>query len=118
MKIVRLMLVLAAVLGIAALTGCGLFPGKIVVQNNSIYTVYEVYISPSDESSWGDDWLTGSIAPGSSEEFEGVGADDYDIMAIEGGGGGWVTGDIVGEPVSVRAFKTYTWTLTNSDYIP
>lgn len=116
MKIARF--VLAVVFMVAALTGCGLFSGTVVVLNNSTYTVVVVNISSVDDSTWGEDWLTGSIAPGASAQFDGVGAGSYDLKAVELGGGFWLTGEYVGEPVSVPACGIYFWTLIDADILP
>ena len=115
MKIARF--ILAAVFVIAALTGCGLFSGTVVVQNNSSFTVIEVNISSVDDLSWGEDWLTTSIAPGASAEFSGVTPGSYDLQAIELGGDYWVTGGNFGEPVIVQACKTNLWILTDADIL-
>lgn len=54
----------------------------VTLYNNSGQTVCYVYISPSTEDSWGDDWLGSSetVASGDSREFE-VAVGTYDVMA-------------------------------------
>ena len=104
--------VLAAVLVIAALTGCSLFQATITINNNSSYTVTQVYISPSDETDWGDDLLDATIPPGESLEFTGICADTYDLMVVENLGGGWVTANF-----EMKSGQNYAWPLYDADYI-
>jgi hypothetical protein len=83
--------VLAASLAIVALTGCRLFLGESTLRifNSSSYTINDVFISSVNDSSWGADWLSSTIAPGNSCDFTGIIAGDYDIKAEEIGGGYW-----------------------------
>ena len=111
MKIVRWFVAAAFVL--ATLAGCNLFQGTIGVQNDSSYTVIAVFISPSSDSSWGDNWLDTSIPPGAFVEIDSFCADTYDLMAMESGGGGWIAFGL-----DVMAGSSYYWTLTNATYIP
>jgi hypothetical protein len=110
MKIVRWFVAAAFVL--ATLAGCNLFQGTISVQNSSGYTVIAVFISPSTDSNWGDNWLDTSILPGASVQIDSFCADTYDLMAMEPGGGGWLAFGL-----EVKAGSSYYWTLTDANYI-
>lgn len=103
---------LAALLAVAALSSCSLFQATLTIYNTSSYTVTQVYISPSDETDWGDDWLDATIPPGSSYEFDGICADTYDLLVIESFGGGWVRGAF-----EMKSGQNYAWNLYDADYI-
>ena len=98
-----LVLALALVLALMlALTGCG---GKsasssrrrsnddedrnptieVSIENSSGYKLYQVFISPSSSSSWGDDLLNGDILrPGNSTDLTVEGEEgDYDIRFVD-----------------------------------
>ena len=80
MKTVRWLL--AALLVIAALSGCRLLLGEATLRvvNSSTEDIFTVYISPSYESNWGSDWLVGSIpADGGYRDFPDIIACDYDV---------------------------------------
>ena len=50
--------------------------------NESVYTICDVYISPSVNLDWGEDWLVdGEIAPGESYSFP-LSSGQYDIMLL------------------------------------
>jgi len=104
--------VLAAALVIAALTGCSLFQATLTIYNTSSHTVSEVYISPSDELYWGDDWLAATIPPGGDYEFTGIRADTYDIMVVSTEDGGWVR-----SAMEMKSGQNYAWNLYDVDYI-
>jgi hypothetical protein len=80
-----LKLVMAAIL-VFALAGCSLFltpKASVQLVNNSSFTVYYVYISPSSSGSWGSDWLnsTETIVPGDMRVFTGIEPGTYDLEA-------------------------------------
>lgn len=52
----------------------------ITVKNQSPYDVCYVYISASDQESWGDSWLDGKIASGKSKAFQVDTAAEHDVM--------------------------------------
>lgn len=52
----------------------------ITVKNQSPYDICYVYISASDQESWGDSWLDGKIASGKSKAFQVDTAGEYDVM--------------------------------------
>lgn len=56
--------------------------GNLTLVNNSGTTVCYVYISPTSDTTWGDDWLGSSetISNGSSRSFT-VTPGDYDLRA-------------------------------------
>lgn len=54
----------------------------LVVQNNTSYTIYWLYVSPSSDDSWGQDQLGSNvISPGSSFRLVGIVPGTYDIRA-------------------------------------
>lgn len=54
-----------------------------VINSTSSTTICYVYISPTTESTWGDDWLgaTEVISPGDRRTFDGITPGDYDLRA-------------------------------------
>jgi len=103
---------IAALLVVAALSSCSLFQATLTIYNTSSYTVTEVYISPVDEDTWGDDWLDASIPPGGSYEFDGICADTYDLLVIESFGGGWVRGAF-----EMKSGQNYAWNLSDAAHL-
>ncbi len=56
--------------------------GVVKINNMSSNNITEVYISPSANTEWGQDWLTGTIAPGSNYAWT-VEPGTYDIKIID-----------------------------------
>lgn len=86
------------VLSLALVTGCGgdddiVDPPKpddpaIKVQNNSALTIVDVFYSSCSATVFGDDRLSGSIAPGQSQTFtEDVEAGCFDVLVVNSDGG-------------------------------
>jgi hypothetical protein len=64
-------------------------PASIVVQNNSAFTIVDVYYSACSATSYGSDRLAGAIAPGASHSFtDDVSGGCYDILVVSDTGGG------------------------------
>ncbi len=79
------------------------------IVNNSSYTIYYVYISPSSSSTWGDDQLGEStIAPGYYYDFT-LTPDTYDLKA-EASGHVLLATEY---SVSFADGETKTWTLSD-----
>lgn len=78
---------------------------SLEVINNSTGIVAELYISPSDSDSWGDDQLGGvAIKSGGSYIIEGLTNDTlYDLKAVD------VDGNIVESIYNVSVYGWYTW---------
>jgi hypothetical protein len=58
-------------------------PAGIKIQNNSAFTIVDVYYSSCSATSFGSDRLGGAIAPGSSQTFtDGVSAGCYDVLVV------------------------------------
>jgi hypothetical protein len=53
----------------------------VTLQNNSGQTVCYVYISPSDQATWGDDWLGVDVVPSGSSYVFNAPPDTYDLKA-------------------------------------
>ncbi len=80
----------------------------IRVQNNSQFTVVDVYISSCTASTWGDDRYDGALGPGESTTFDDVGAGCYDILVSGSGDVGWELSNQI-----VSSGKITVVTLTN-----
>jgi len=74
--------------------------------NNSSYTITVVNISPEDDTSWGEDYLAGTIASGGTGWFEDIRAGTYDLRAMDASANEWTYDGAVLEPDDV-----WTWTL-------
>jgi hypothetical protein len=57
----------------------------IKIQNNSQYTVVDIYFSSCSAGSWGEDRYAGAMGPGESQTFENVSPGCYDIKAVTSG---------------------------------
>jgi hypothetical protein len=81
--------------------------GGIVVENNSGYSVYYLYIAPCGSSSWGPDLLGSQVLPsGYQLEFTEVPPGCYDLLAESSGDMYWEA-----DPFNVTAGQVYTVTL-------
>ncbi len=82
----RIILALGALALIAATLACSIGggggSGAFVLENRSGQTICYVFISPSSQSTWGDDWLgsTEVVEDGQTREFN-VSPGDYDLRA-------------------------------------
>jgi hypothetical protein len=99
---------IAALLVLAALTGCSLFQKRatLAIVNNSSYTITVVNISPEDDTSWGGDYLAGTLVSGGTDYFEDIRAGTYDLRAQNASAITWAYYGAVLEPDEV-----WTWTL-------
>jgi len=79
----------------------------LTLSNDSGWDVCYVYISPSDSTTWGDDWLGAEevIASGDSRTFQ-VSMDTYDLKAED------CDHSILAEEYEVDIFEPLEWTLT------
>ena len=51
--------------------------------NNSTYSVDQLYVSPTTATTWGDDQLSSTLAPGNTFTLTGVACDKaYDILVV------------------------------------
>lgn len=91
MKNIKWLVLAISVLAVAALA-CGSGGGgggggrsgsaSLTVVNNSSTDIWYVYISPSDEETWGDDWLGSKvISAGESYTITGIQPGTYDLLA-------------------------------------
>lgn len=81
---------------------------ELTVVNNSSNTVTAVYVSPCEDTSWGSNRLSGTIAPGASKKVNGSYlAGCYDLRADGSNSANWVR---MGWSASPGA---QSWTITN-----
>jgi hypothetical protein len=82
---------------------------SLTVVNNSSQAVFYLYISPTTNSSWGDDQLGASTIPaGSSYTFTGLTPGSYDLKAEDSGH------NIIQTWMGVSLTGSVTWTLPSS----
>lgn len=82
----------------------------LIVQNNSSTSVWYLYVSPTEDSSWGSDVLGSSTIPSGSSYTHTVSNCDrsYDLRAEDSGSGYWESWD-----VSMSCGGTTEWSLTD-----
>lgn len=80
--------------------------GTLIVVNNSIKDVCYVFVSPTDSTSWGNDWLGDStiLESGETDNIT-VGAGIYDLQAAD------CDGNAIAEQYDVDLNTGQTWTL-------
>ena len=86
--------------------GGGSGGGGVTLVNNSEATICYVYISPSEDQYWGDDWLGSSetLPPGSERSFD-VPDGVYDLLAED------CSENQIGVEWEVDIRGSYTWTV-------
>lgn len=84
----------------------------VEIQNRSDWQIHEIYLSPSDERSWGPDQLEDEIlGPGDSLTLTHISCDDYDIMIVDEDGD-----ECVLEEVSLCRDDS-VWKITNKELL-
>lgn len=86
------------------------FAGRLQINNNTGgYSIYYVYISPTNADSWGNDWLGANetIPSGSSKTFN-VTNGNYDVKLVDVDGDEYIVWNV---PIS----GTVTWNVTLDD---
>lgn len=79
----------------------------LVLVNNSGVDIWYVFISPTTETTWGDDWLGADIIPaGSTYTFSNITPGMYDLMAADS------SQNPVASQMGVSLNGQYTWTVT------
>lgn len=80
--------------------------GNLTLVNNSSETICYVYISPSEDDYWGEDWLGSSetVAPGDRRGFN-VDSGIYDMMAAD------CSDNQIGVEWEININGSYTWTV-------
>jgi hypothetical protein len=74
----------AAMAGVVGLLGLCSCQTSLTIYNDSSYAIQEIYLSPSDSSSWGRDLLGRTILyPGDSVIIDLVKCGDYDVRLID-----------------------------------
>ncbi|MGE0396834.1 MAG: hypothetical protein AB7T06_08965 [Kofleriaceae bacterium] len=81
-------LVLASILALGGLGACtddgSDLDSTLTIENESSYAFAEIYLSPEDAASWGNDLLGADIlAPGEVLELSGITCDVYDIRIVD-----------------------------------
>lgn len=80
----------------------------LVLVNNSGVDIWYVFISPTTETTWGNDWLGSDIIPaGSTYTFSNITPGMYDLMAADS------SQNPVASQMGVSLNGQYTWTVTN-----
>ena len=81
------------------------------IRNESLWDIYQIFISSSDSREWGPDQLEDDILrSGQSHKLGGVSCDTYDIKLV----------DEDGDACVVRGVKmcgNQSWTLTNDNWL-
>jgi len=87
--------------------------GSLEVTNESEDTIADLYISPSDSTTWGDDWLgADAIDPGASYAVSDVPRGVYDIKATD------PDGDNVEVLYNVTLYGQSSWTVVGKTLLP
>ncbi len=83
-------------------------PATLTLVNDSSLEICYVYVSPTTEDEWGDDWLGAqeTILPGDSRDFQ-VLAGSYDLLAAD------CDGNALDEQYGISVAGTLEWTLTD-----
>lgn len=84
----------------------------VTVVNQSDWTIVELYLSPTDETSWGPDQLAQhTIGPGESFKLSGIPCSTWDVRLVDED-----EDECVVESVDICANKE-TWTITSKDLL-
>lgn len=84
----------------------------ITIQNNCMWDIYHVHISPADSDEWGDDLLgeTDILESGESERFTFLSSGRYDIKVIDEDGDECIMW-------GVYLQSSETWTITDDSHL-
>ncbi len=115
MKNLKWLVLAISILAIAALAcsttgggGGGRESVSLTVVNNSSVDIWYVYISPSDQETWGDDWLGDHvIEAGESYTITGIQPGTYDLMAEDS------DHNEIATEMDVEMDGPITWTLSD-----
>ena len=85
-------------------------PATLTLANYSSQEICYVYISPTTDAEWGDDWLEAqeTVLSGASRDFE-VPAGSYDLLARD------CDSNVLDEQYDVSVAGTLEWTLRNEN---
>jgi hypothetical protein len=88
---------LAVLLGLTgtAAVQAGAYDSKVTIQNQSLWSIQQLYLSAVDVQEWGPDQL-GEHVIGTGESFElsGIPCDDYDVKLVDEDGDECVVGGV------------------------
>ena len=86
---------------------------SLEVVNDSPDTITDLFISPTEDTSWGDNWLTaGVIGPGETHTLDSLPRGTYDMRAADS------EGDAIEMIYSVSLAGEKTWTVTGRTPLP
>ena len=87
-------------------------PATVKIINQSKWEIHHVYLSPSDEQSWGEDYLGEDVlAKGDSLELTDIECGTYDVKVVDEDGD-----ECIIESVKLCGDKSY-WKITDKDLI-
>lgn len=107
-----LALPLALAAGAASAKGSKL-DARVTVVNQSLWAIHELYLSSTDESSWGPDQLGPTTVIGTGERYtiNRIPCDTYDVKLIDEDGDECVIGGVA------LCADTDTWVITDEDLL-
>jgi hypothetical protein len=80
----RLAVLAGLVLAACGTTDEGSLDSTLTIDNNSSYTLIEIYLSPTSNVSWGSDLLGSNVLePGDAYEVSGIECATYDIRIVD-----------------------------------
>lgn len=83
-KALSVFIVLVLLVGAAAPSSAQASKYSLTIHNDSIYQIWWLYVSPSDEGTWGRDQLnTHVLLPGSSFILTDIKFGEYDIKFVD-----------------------------------
>lgn len=107
-----LALPLALAAGTAAARGNKL-DARVTVVNQSLWAIHELYLSSTDEGSWGPDQLGPTTVIGSGERYtiNRIPCDTYDVRLVDEDGDECVVGGVA------LCADSDTWVITDEDLL-
>lgn len=107
-----LALPLALATGAAAAKGSKL-DARVTIVNQSLWAIHELYLSSTDESSWGPDQLgpTTVIGTGERHTINRIPCDTYDVKLVDEDGDECVLGGVA------LCADSDTWVVTDEDLL-
>jgi hypothetical protein len=103
---------LALAAGTAAAKGSKL-DARVTIVNQSLWAIHELYLSATDESSWGPDQLGPTTVIGTGERYtiNRIPCDTYDVKLIDEDGDECVVGGVA------LCADSDTWVITDEDLL-
>lgn len=103
---------LALAAGAATAKGSKL-DARVTIVNQSLWAIHELYLSSTDESSWGPDQLGPTTVIGTGERYtiNRIPCDSYDVKLIDEDGDECVVRDVA------LCADSDTWVITDEDLL-